>query len=167
MKLVFVLLFSVAIFAQDAKESLYSRGLRACVEKEIQEYSKFSDRDLRNVIVLKNSQLTDKLPPQLGEIKIQYLDNSELAQIFKLRPKNEKKLRDAIPVIEIYPLFDEGDKLFFAYANFWFRYAEKGGWFSRKRIIYGLSLEGGCRAEIRFDPAEKRFQIEQVKLWGI
>lgn len=168
MKIVIVVLLStVSIFAQDANQSLYSKGLRACLEKEVQQYSKFSERDLRNVIVLKNYQLTDKLPPQLGEIKIQYLDNSELAQKFKSRKKNEKKMRDEIPIIEMYPLYDEGNKLYFAYNNYWFGSSEKGGFFTRKRTIYSHSLEGGRHAEIGFDPATGAFKIERVKLWGI
>ena len=166
-KAALILLFSLSICAQEATENLYSRSLKACLEKEIQTYSKFSNRDLRNVIVRQDNNLTKDLPTQFGEIKVEYLDDSGLVQRYKMRAKNNEKTRGEIPVIEIYPIYDKGSKLRFAYSNFWFSYAEKGGFFSRKNTIYKFGLEGGCQAEIGFDPAQQKFVIEKVELWGI
>ena len=112
------------------------------MEKEVKEYSKFSNRDLRKVTVLKNSQLTDKLPSQFGEIKIQYLDNSELVQKFKLNHRDINKTRDK-------------------------SYSEKGGILTRKKLMHNWALEGGGHAEIGFDSNDGKFVIKKVELWGI
>ncbi len=164
-KLVFIFLFSFSVFPQESKNSLYSSGLRACLDKEFESYAKFSDRNLRNVIVAYDFDLTHELPTQLGETKVQYLSDNELAEKYTALSKSERE--KGIPVIKIFPLYDKEDKLIFAYNNYWFRYSEKGGFFSRKKLIYGWSLEGGCHAFIGLDPAQRRFVIEKVELWGV
>lgn len=146
-------------------KTLYLRGLQACLEKEITAYSKFSDRDLRKVNVAYNFDLTRDLPTELGEINLQYLSDYELAEKYKALPKAERER--GIPFIKIFPLSDKEDKLIFAYNNYWFRYSEKGGFFTRKKITFSWSLEGGCHAEIEFDPLQKKFVIKKVNLWGV
>ncbi len=164
-RLALILIFSVSIFAQKSADTLYAKALRACLDKEFESYAKFSNRNLRNVIVAYEFDLTHELPTQPGETKVQYLDNNELAEKYKALPKAERER--GIPFIKIFPLYDKEDKLVFAYNNYWFTYSEKGGFFSRKKFTYGRGLEGGCHAYIGFDPAQKRFIIERVELWGI
>ncbi len=146
-------------------KTLYSRGLQACLEKEITAYSKFSARDLRKVIVEYDFDLTRELPTELGEIKLQYLNSFDLAEKYKALPKAERE--HGIPFIKIFPLSDKEDKLIFDYSNYWFTYSEKGGFFTRRKLMFTRSLEGGCHAEIEFDPLQKKFVIKEVKLWGI
>jgi len=164
-KLVFILLFSISVFPQQGQETLYSKGLRACLGKEFESYSRFSDRDLRNVFVAYEFDLTRELPTQLGETRIQYLNDHELSEKYKALPKAERER--GVPFIKMFPLRDKEDKLIFAYNNYWLTYSEKGGIFSQKKIIYRHALEGGCHAHIRFDPAQRRFVIDRVELWGI
>lgn len=154
------------MLAQDTKDNLYSRGLKACLEKELVSYKDFSSQDLRNVIVVKDDKVTYDLPSQFGEIKVEYLTLYELAQRYQLR-KPDKSSRSEIPVIEISAIFDEGENLVFAYRNSWFSYQRKGGFLQKKREIYGFALEGGCRAKIGFDRATKRYSIQSTELWGI
>lgn len=163
--LVLILLFSIPAFAQESKGSLYSKGLQSCLERELVAYSAISRRDFRQVIVESDPDITKNLPTQLGEISIQYLNNFELAEKYKALLKSERER--GIPFIKIFPLYDKDDKLFFAYNNYWFSYSEKGGFFSSKAISFHHSLEGGCRAEIIFEPAEKKFVIGKVELWGV
>ncbi len=146
-------------------ETLYTRGLQACLEKEIEEYSSFSDRDLRKVVVERNFDLTRKLPNKLGQIELQYLDDVDLVEKYKALPKAERER--GIPFIKIFPLSDKDDKLIFAYNTYWFTYSETGGFFTRRKFNFSRALEGGCHAEITFDTLQKKFVIEEVKLWGV
>ena len=165
--LALVFIFSLPTLAQISADTLYAKGLRACLEKEVASYSKFSSRDLRNVIVVKDDKLTEGLPFQLGEIKVQYLSGDQLALAYKNRSTEKKNERREIPIIELIPIHDNEGKLYFAYKNYWFSYSEKGGFFTQKKRVFGFALEGGCHAEIGFDEVEKRFVIGKVELWGI
>ncbi|HEY0428298.1 MAG TPA: hypothetical protein VGC76_10990 [Pyrinomonadaceae bacterium] len=165
-RLSLILFFAVTAAAQ-TPENLYVRSLKACLEKEIEEYSKFTERDLYNVFVVKDDKLTYDLPTQIGKINLEYLDYVQLARKFKAQAKTKYKNRGKIPVIEIYRISDKGNKLLFGYHNFWFEYAEKGGFFSKKKILYNFALEGGCNVEIGFDSAQQKFVIEKVELWGV
>jgi len=164
-KLILILLFSFSVFPQKGQETLYSKGLQACLDKEFASYAKFSERNLRNVFAEYDFYLTRELPTQLGETKVQYLSDSELIEKYKLLSKAERER--GVPFIKIFPLSDKEDKLIFAYNNYWFTYSEKGGFFSQKQFIHQRALEGGCNAYIGFDPAQKRFVIEKVELWGV
>ncbi len=162
---IFILLFSMAVFPQEGRETLYTKGLRACLDKEFASYAKLSERNLRNVLVAYDYDLTRELSTQLGEIRVQYLSDTELAEKYKVLSKAERER--GVPFIKIFPLRDKEDKLIFAYNNYWFTYSEKGGFFSQKRLMYRQALEGGCHAHIGFDPAQKQFVIEKVELWGV
>ncbi len=155
----------ISTLAQKNEDTLYAKGLQACLEKELASYGSFSNRDLRNVVVAYDFYLTRNLPTMLGEISISYLSDGELVERYKKLPKDEKER--GIPYMKVFPISDKDNKLFFAYDNYWFTYDEKGGFFSEKKLIYKHSLEGGCHAEIGFDPTEGKFFIKSVKLWGV
>ncbi len=156
---------ATAVSAQEKTDSLYARGLRACLEKEVASYSRFSDKDRRDVVVLSNTYLTRNLPDQLGAVRVKYLDDYQLSEKFKALPKADRE--KGIRFQKIFPLSDNDDKLRFAYNTYWFTYSEKRGFFTRKKIIFGHALEGGCHAEIGFDPVQKKLVIEKVTLWGV
>ncbi|MEO8650271.1 MAG: hypothetical protein ABI539_13985 [Acidobacteriota bacterium] len=85
------------VLAQKTKDNLYSRGLKACLEKELVSYKDFSSRDLRNVFVLKDDKVTYGLPTQFGEIKVEYLTLDDLAQRYReRRAKTTKQERTEI-----------------------------------------------------------------------
>ncbi len=156
--LILIVLLAAIAIPQNVEDSLYARGLQACLEKELTSYARFSDRDLQNVIVAKDLYLTTKLPQKMGEFSIRYLNDSELAQEFKKLPKDKRRL--GVPFIKIFPISDKNNKLYFAYNSYWFTYSEKGGVFSEKKMIFGHALEGGCHAEVGFDPIESKFVIK-------
>lgn len=160
-----LLYLSISVFPQANQPSLCARGLQSCAEKEVAQYSRFSERDLRNVIVEYDLDITRDLPTRLGEVKIQYLNNDELAQKYNSLTASERER--GIPIIKIFPLIDKQDKLRFVYNNYWFKYLEKGGFFSQKKIYFSRSLEGGCIVTIGFDPERRTFAIEKVELWGV
>ena len=102
-----------SLFAQETKkeasgETLYAKGLHACLKKEIEEYSKFTKRDLRKVIVSYDLYITRNLPEEFGEVKLQYRNDSQLAAMYKALSKSERER--GIPVIKIFPLYDKEDK---------------------------------------------------------
>ena len=162
---IIIFLFAISVFPQESDGSLYARGLKACLEKEVAAYSKLTDRDLRNVIVAYDFYLTRNLPQKLDKISIRYLTDSELILEFKELP--EDKRERGIPYIKIFPISDKADRLYFAYNNYWFTYSEKGGFFSERKLISNHGLEGGCHAEIGFDAEENKFIIKRVELWGV
>jgi hypothetical protein len=168
-RLALILFFSVSIDAQPPQqpENLYVRSLGACLEKELEAYSKFSEIDFENILVVGDYKLTHDLPAKIGKFNLEYLYGVQLIEKFKTLTKTRYKARGAIPVIEIFPLRDKDSKLLFGYSNFWFRHSEKGGFFSKKKILNSFSLEGGCRVEIGFDSSQKKFVIEKVELWGV
>jgi hypothetical protein len=135
------------------------------LEKEVVSFSSFLKEDLRDVVVLSDIYLTRNLPTQLGEVRVQYLSNYQLAEKFKTLPKADREY--GIRFQKIFPLNDKEDKLRFAYNTYRFKYSEKGSFFTRKKIMFSHALEGGCHAEIGFDPEQKKFVIEKVTLWGV
>ncbi len=157
--------FAISVFPQSSDRSLYAKGLQECLEKEIVAYSRFSDRDRRNVTVHYDFYLTRDLPKKLGDISIRFSNDSELVQDFKKLPK-EKRER-GVPVIKIFPIYNKNEKLFFSYNNYWFTYSEKGGFFSERKLISSWGLEGGCHAEIGIDAVDNRLFIKSVELWGV
>ena len=160
-----LLVIATAVSAQQKSDSLYARGLQACLEKEVASFSSFLKEDLRDVVVLSDIYLTRNLPDQLGEVRVTYLDDYKLADKFKTLSKADRE--KGIRFQKIFPLSDKDDKLRIAYNTYWFTYSKKGGFFTRKKIMFGHALEGGCHAEIGFDPVQKKFVIEKVTLWGI
>jgi len=160
-----LLLIASTLSAQEKSNSLYARGLQACLEKDVESYSSFLKEDLRDVVVLTDIFLTNNLPEQFREIRVRFRDDYQLVEKVKALPKSD--LKTGIRFHKIFPLRDTEDKLRFAYNTYWFRYSESGGFFTRKKIVFSHSLEGGCHVDIGFDTAQKKFAIEKVKLWGV
>src|SRR5690606_14948561 len=119
---------------QAPRETLYARGLHACLEKEIQAYSKFSQRDLHKVSVSYDLYVTKDLPEQFGDIKLHSLNDWQLAEKYKALSKTGRER--VIPVMKIFPIYDKEDKLRFAYNNYWFTYAEAGGVSTRRKFEF-------------------------------
>lgn len=161
------LILSFSGLSQNSENTIYARGLRSCLEKEVGDYVKIANRDLLNVVVLRNDELTRSLPSQLGEININYLSMDDLALRYKTHRPRGNNERSELPVIKIFPLYDENGKLYFAYNNYWFSYSESGGFFTTKKRVFTLALEGGCHAQIGVDDALGKFTIKNVELWGI
>lgn len=166
-KLVLILFAAQCVFAQAKEENLYSRAFRACLEKEISSFAKFSSRDFARIFVLEDTDLTRDMATEIGRTKIEYLNEPTLVRIYKTLVKDRYKERGAVPVIKIFPLADKAGKLQFAYNNYWLEYHEKGGFLSAKKRYFSYALEGGCHADIGFDPAAQKFVIKKVKLWGV
>jgi len=135
-----------------AEGNLYLRALSACVEKQAHEYKNLGGgRDYQNRTVEKDTFLTAKLPAQIGEYRIEYLDRNELTARYR-------KTRKPIPVLSVRPLVNEGGMLKIGIVDYWFSYAKRSTYFS---------LEGGCNVFFRYDCDQKVHVIEKVDLWGV
>lgn len=132
--------------------NLYLKALSACVEKQAQEYRKFSvARDYQNRVVERNIFLTDTLPTRIGEYRIEYLDASELAARYK-------SSRKRLPIISVRPMVNEEGMLRISLADYWFSY-------EKRSLTY--SLEGGCNVFFRYDCERKAHVLDRVDLWGV
>ena len=98
-----VLLLTDYAFPQTAAclKAIYLRALSACVEKQAQEYKNLGGgRDYLNRIVEHNIFLTQKLPTQIGEYRIEYLNGDELVAKYK-------RLRKPFPILSMRPIVNE------------------------------------------------------------
>lgn len=150
-----VLLLAASAFSRtaDAPEgNLYLKALSACVEKQSQEYKRLNlGRDYLNRIVEKNIFLTEKLPTQIGEYRIAYLDGNELVATYK-------RNRKPIPLLSMRPMVNEEGVLRIGLVDYWFS-------FEKRAATY--SVEGGCNVFFRYDCEQKVHVIEKVELWGV
>ena len=150
-----VFLLADNVFSQNPATpdgNLYLSALSACVEKQAQAYGKLgSERDYLNRIVEYNLFLTEKLPTQIGEYRIEYLNGDELVARYK-------RLRKAFPILSMRPMVSEDGMLKIGLADYWFS--------SEKRSLT-YSLEGGCNVFFRYDCEKKMFVLDKVDLWGV
>ena len=116
--------------------NFYLEALLACVENQDKEYGKLGlEGDYRNRIVEHNLFLTQKLPPQIGEYRIEYLNEVELVARYK-------RLHKPFPIISVRPMVNEEGMLRIGLADYWFSY-------EKRSLTY--SLEGGCNVFFRYD----------------
>ena len=146
-----MLLFCSSVLSQSntppADINLYSLAMSASLDK----MEKSWGAEYRNMIVESTFELTDDLPTQFGEHRVEYLGYQELADRYK-------KLRKEFNVLHIHPMKIEDGKLKIGITVHSFSY-KKG------RYYYGLS--DWSKVFFRFDCEKKEFVIDEVKLGGI
>ena len=144
--------------------NLYERALSACVTEQLKQYgNQSSEMRLRliNRIIERDDFLTDKLPTQVGEIKIEYLDRQAIVERYKKRRDDktrDKESRAEIPVTVISPIWNEGNILKISFRDWWISYNKR---------VYNQALEGGCIVDFKFDGPLDDFVITKTDLWGI
>lgn len=141
------------IAASQDEDNLYAVALSACVKKEFEEYGNIasSGRTFFNRIVEYDLHLTEKLPTQFGDFKIEYLTGGELLERYK-------KTRQKLSVFKMFPMRNEGAILKINLSHY---YASV----SKKRFLY--ELEGGCQTEFKYDSPKEKFVLSKVELWGV
>jgi len=144
--------------------NLYERALSACVTEQLKQYGNQSSETrlhLMNRIIERDDFLTDKLPTQVGEIKIEYLDRQAIVDRYKKKrddKKRDEESRVEIPVSVISPIWNEGNILKISLRDWWISY---------KKRVYNQGLEGGCIVDFKFDSQLDDFVITKTDLWGI
>jgi len=146
--------FSQAQVKPTAGTNLYERALSACVIEQLKQYGgQSSETRLRliNRIIERDDILTDKLPTQFGEIKVEYLDRQSIVERYK-------KNRAEIPVTVMTPMKNEGKTLKISFRDYYVSY---------KKRVFSYALEGGCIVDFNFDSQLDDFAITKTDLWGV
>ena len=133
------------------ENNLYYRALFASLEKMDREWGKIGRTDYRNMIVETNREITEGLPSQLGEYRVQYLHSQGLIDRYK-------KLRKPFAILITHPMKNNEGRLEISFTVHWFSYG-KG------QSLYALS--DWSTVYFRFDCEKRDYVIDEVKLGGI
>jgi hypothetical protein len=158
------LLLAVPAFPQEggapAKgDNLYSAALFASIVEMEKSCGYIDDSiggsrvrtDYRHTLVEKDPEITDRLPSQLGDYRVEYLDKR--AQIDRY-----KKLRKAFPILRIHPMQNEGARLELEVSVSYLTH-------QKRRWLYGVS--DWSDVEFQYDCGKQKFVVSAVKLGGI
>jgi hypothetical protein len=133
------------------ENNLYYRALFASLHKMHNEWGKIDDTDYHNMIVERNRDITEGLPSQLGEYRVEYLYSEELISRYK-------KLRKPFPILVAYPMLNKAERLEVAFNLYWISYKNRA-------LIYSLSE--WSMVYFRYDCGKREYVVDEVKLGGI
>jgi hypothetical protein len=161
--LLVVALLSCSAIAQTPKQpveaNLYSRALFASLGEMDKSWGNVDNSvrgsrvrtDYHDMIVEKNRDITEGLPSQLGEYRVEYLDVQGLIGRYK-------KLRKPFAILVVRPMENEGERLKISFTVYWISH-EKGS------LNYGLS--DWSNVYFRYNCEKREYAIDEVKLGGI
>jgi hypothetical protein len=155
-------LFVLPVYPQEKgaaakEENLYSKALFASIIEMEKSNGHIDDSylgirtDYHHMLVEKDLGITDDLPEQLGEYRVEYLDTQN--QIARC-----KKLRKPFSMLKIQPMKSEGARLKIQVTVYWVKY-------KKSRLYFGLS--DWSDVEFRYDCETQSFVISNIKLGGI
>ena len=107
--------------------------------------------DYRNMVVEKNSEITDHLPSEFGDHHVEYLDSQALIAKYKI-------FRKEFPVLVVHPLSNDAAQLQTQITVYWVSYRHR-------KLNFGLS--DWADIQFRYDCGTRTFAISAVKLGGI
>jgi hypothetical protein len=165
LKQITILILLLSTFANAQVETkkgtnLYETALSACVVEQFKQYGDQGAETrfrLLNRIYEQNSALTDDLPTQIGEIKIEFLDREAIVQRYR-KSKKSPYGRPQIPVSVIGPMKNDGTTLKIGIRDYWISY---------KKSVDFYALEGGCIVDFKYDSQLDDFAITKIDLWGV
>jgi hypothetical protein len=159
-----LLLCSPSAFPREAgtparEDDLYSVALFASIAAMEKSWGHIDDSDggsgmrtdYRHMIVVKNPEITEGLPQQLGDYSVEYLDDQSLISRYE-------KLRKEFSVLEIRPIHNTGGKLTIHIAMNYVTH-------KKRHLNFGISNWGDV--EFSYDCENQRYIISAVKLGGI
>ena len=133
------------------ENNLYYRALVASLEKMDREWGKIGKTDYHNMIVEKNRNITEGLPSELGEYRVEYLEQQGLIDRYK-------RLRKEFPILVIYPMVNEGVRLEITFKVYWMSY---------KKSSLNYALSDWSKVYFLYDCNKREYVIDEVKLGGI
>lgn len=144
------------------EKNLYRIALAASLDKMAQSWGHINDTacghkcermptDYRNMIVERNFELTDNLPSQFGDRRVEYLDSAGLIERYK-------KVRKEFLILAMHPMKNEGDNLKISITTHWFHY--------KKGVSY-YAISDWSNVIFRFDCEKNEFSIKDVVLGGV
>lgn len=141
------------------RENLYSRALFVSLAEMQKTWGQIDDSDggtrlrtdYQHVFVEKNPEITDGLPTQQGDYRVEYLDSREQMDKYKL-------LRKEFGILRIHPLQSDGSLLKIQVSVSYFTY-------QHRKFLFAVS--DWSEVEFRYDCETKKFVISGIKLGGI
>jgi hypothetical protein len=106
--------------------------------------------DYRHMIV-KKSEMTEKLSDRVGDYQVEVLDPRELVERYR-------KLRKGFAILVMHPIKNEGAELAVNIKLFWF---------SHKKTQSSYVFDGSSDVEFRYDCEKRDWVVSKVKLGGI
>jgi hypothetical protein len=155
-------LFVLPVYTQEKgapakEENLYSKALFASIIEMEKSFGHSDDSylgirtDYHHMLVKKDTGITDDLPEQFGEYRVEYLDTQNLIA-------RCKELRKPFSILKIQPMKSEGARLRIQVTVYWAEY---------KKSRLNLALSDWSDVEFRYDCETQSFVISNVKLGGI
>lgn len=141
------------------KDNLYSVALFVSISEMEKSWGHIDDSDggsriltdYRHVVVEKDPEITDGLPLQQGDYRVEYLDSRDQMDRYK-------KLRKEFAILRIRPMQSEGSLLKIQVSVSYFTY-------KKHRIL--LAISDWSDVEFRYDCEHQKFAVSSVKLGGI
>jgi hypothetical protein len=161
--LLVVVFLSSSAAAQTTKQltetNLYYRALFASLDKMDREWGKIDDTvvgnrirtDYHNMVVEKNRNITEGLPSQLGDHRVEYLEPQELIERYK-------RLRKEFAILVAYPIVNEGERLEITFNVYWISY---------KKSSLNYALSDWSKVYFRYECDKREYVVNEVKLGGI
>jgi hypothetical protein len=143
----------------EKKDNLYSVALFASVSEMEKSWGHIDDSDggsrirtdYRHVLVEKNPEITDGLPSQQGDYRVEYLDSRD-------RVDKYGKLGKEFAILRIRPMQSDGSIL---------RIQVSVSWVTYKKHRVSLAISDWSDVEFRYDCDNHKFVVSSVKLGGI
>lgn len=141
------------------KDSLYSRALFASIAEMEKSWGHIDDSDggervgtdYRHMLVEKDPEITDGLPSQVGDHRVEYLDKQALVAKYK-------QLRKEFAVLRIHPVQNAGTELKIEVSVSYFKYR-------RGKTIFAVS--DWSDVKFRYDCEKQTYVVTAVALGGI
>ncbi|HLW54341.1 MAG TPA: hypothetical protein VKW06_16005 [Candidatus Angelobacter sp.] len=143
--------------AAPRQDNLYAAALYASIAQMDKEWSRVDKTpedsiptDYRHMIV-KKSEMAEKLPDRAGDYQIEVLDPRELVERYR-------KLRKGFAILVFHPMKNEGTALTVNIKVFWY---------SHKRTASSYIFSGSTDVEFRYDCEKRDWVISKVQLSGV
>jgi hypothetical protein len=140
------------------EKNLYYRALFAYLDRLAKSYNRIDDSehgsrirtDYHHMIIEKNPAITDSLPTQLREYRVEYLDAQGLVDRYK-------KLRKSFSMLVVHPIENEGERLRISFALNWSNYKEG-------KLVWGCTDWGNVY--FRYDCGKRAYVLDSVEGHG-
>ena len=141
------------------KDNLYSAALFASLSEMEKSWGHIDDSDggrtirtdYRHVLVEKDPEITDGLPSERGDYRVEYLDRRE-------QMDNYNRVRKEFAILRIHPMQSDGSSLKIQVSVSYFTY-------QKHKIM--LAVSDWSDVEFRYDCENQEFVVSGVKLGGI
>lgn len=162
LSVVVVFLSAHAAFPQKStappkEDSLYFKALSASIIEMEKSYGHQDNSDLgvrtdyHHMLVERDLTITEDLPEQFGDYRVDYLEVQDVVAKCKL-------LRKPFAILKIFPIKNEGPRLKITINVYWASY---------KKGRLELALSDWSEVELRYEHETESFAISKVKLGGI